>query len=104
MKLLDKKKDELAKKFDEASWFGRRNLDYFEVGWDSCLKELEPMIKELVDTLEFYGNDINWNETEPGFSDRIDSFDNDKPYNNYIGYVGGKRARAALKKMRGSYE
>lgn len=52
--------------------------------------------KIMRDALEFYGNDIHWNEIDAGFSDRIDISDCCKT-NLPIGFVGGKRARKALK-------
>lgn len=57
------------------------------------LKKQNEIMKKI---LSFYSDDINWNETEPGFLDRIDSDDYSK-VNLPIGYVGGKRARQALK-------
>ena len=64
---------------------------------DKCeIEKLKKQNEIMREALSFYANDINWNETEPGFLDRIDSDDYSK-VNLPIGYVGGKRARQALK-------
>lgn len=70
MKLLEKKRDELAKEYSLAKYpvqnietrkdftqdvnFARRmsHCQTFQDGFDAALKELEPMIKGVVDVLE----------------------------------------------------
>lgn len=69
MKLLEKKRDELAKEYSLAKYpvqnietrkdftqdvnFARRmsHCQTFQDGFDAALKELEPVLKELVDSI-----------------------------------------------------
>lgn len=53
---LNKIRDKIGKEFDEASWYGRRSLDYFEAGFDASTEhwrkiagELETALIEIID-------------------------------------------------------
>jgi hypothetical protein len=50
-KELEKKMNELAEEFDKASWFGRRSLDYFEVGFTEGVQAERERSKILLEAL-----------------------------------------------------
>jgi hypothetical protein len=64
------------------------------------IEKLRKVLAIQTEALDFYSDDINWNETEPGFSDRIDSTDYNKIQRTPIGYYGGVRARQALQQTK----
>jgi hypothetical protein len=40
-------KNKIGKEFDEASWYGRRSLDYFDVGFDAGYAARDAEVEEL---------------------------------------------------------
>lgn len=114
MKLLEKKRDELAKEYSLAKYpvqnietrkdftqdvnFARRmsHCQAFQDGFDSCLKELEPVLKELVNNYEsllfaLQYNIIMFNGDVPGMT-REQVFDQSNDIRD--------RARDALQKYK----
>lgn len=52
MKLLEKKRDELAGEYSLTRLNHMTAESSYIAGFDACLKELEPVLKELVEALE----------------------------------------------------
>lgn len=61
-------RDKIAKEFDQASWYGRPPIDYFNAGWDERdklkkssvpLEVVESLVEALKDQPRWFENEHN---------------------------------------------